>query len=386
MINPKQWTLVAASGLAVAATLFTFHSLRADTQWPPQVGHPFPDLELVDQTGRSVEMSSLKGKVLLVEFVAMSCPACQAFTGAHLVGSFEDTRPQRGLESIEKLFSKYTGGLSLNDERIVLVQLLLYNLSMGAPTAEDARKWAQHFRLDRSKNQVVLAGTKELVGPASTNLIPGFQLVDQQFIVRSDSTGHHPRHNLYTHLLPMVDAVLKETASGPTPISVDRVMALADDHAVEAAYHAIPHRRTVFDSDTARMSAQEKDHLRIFFRLVDLAIVQRVQATQWIFSKGQRGKPAQHYDAILESLQQHKPPPALANAQKLVTEAIREQRAVLDEWKKSPPSTVPRNHRRVQNASAKLHQAYSLLMGLFPQESAHNKQAFFDYLCALDFI
>lgn len=40
--------------------------------WPPQPGHAYPDLELVDQTGRPVRLSSFKGRVILVEPVGMT--------------------------------------------------------------------------------------------------------------------------------------------------------------------------------------------------------------------------------------------------------------------------------------------------------------------------
>ncbi len=40
--------------------------------WPPELGKPYPDLELVDQTGKKVRLSSFKGKVLLIEPIGMS--------------------------------------------------------------------------------------------------------------------------------------------------------------------------------------------------------------------------------------------------------------------------------------------------------------------------
>jgi cytochrome oxidase Cu insertion factor (SCO1/SenC/PrrC family) len=39
--------------------------------WPPQLGQPYPDLELVDQTGQKTRLSSFKGKVILIEPVGM---------------------------------------------------------------------------------------------------------------------------------------------------------------------------------------------------------------------------------------------------------------------------------------------------------------------------
>lgn len=201
---------VCAGGECFVRLPTTQQAARSEVKWPPRLGEPYPDLELIDQTGQRVRLSSFKGSVLVIEPIGMTCPACQAFSGAHRFGSFEGVVPQGGLPSIEELFPRYTNGLSLSDDRIVFVQLLLYSMSMGAPSPDDARRWAKHFRMDRSKNFVVLAGTEDLLGPASYNMIPGFQLVDRNFILRADSTGHRPRHNLWTYLLPMVPRLLQE--------------------------------------------------------------------------------------------------------------------------------------------------------------------------------
>jgi hypothetical protein len=183
---------------------------RVGITWPPRLGAAFPDLELMDSSGQRVRLSSFKGKLMLFEPIGMTCPACQAFTGAHRVGSLGAIAPQQGLASIEELFPKYTRGLSLTDDRIVFVQLILYNMSMNAPSIDDVRAWANHFRMNRSSNFVVLAGTKHLVGQASADMIPGFQLVDRNFVLRADATGHQPRHRLFDELLPMVPQLLSE--------------------------------------------------------------------------------------------------------------------------------------------------------------------------------
>lgn len=125
------------------------------------------------------------------------------------MGAFRGQPVQAGLPSIDELVSAYAG-VSLSDERIVHVQLLLYSLTLEAPTSGDARAWAEHFKMDRAKNRIVLAGTRALMGDAGYAMIPGFQLVDKNFILRSDSTGHGPRDDLYRTLLPMIAPLLAE--------------------------------------------------------------------------------------------------------------------------------------------------------------------------------
>jgi hypothetical protein len=362
--------------LQVAATTATQPG-HTVVMWPPRLGEPYPDLELIDQTGQPVRLSSFKGSVILIEPVGMNCPACQSFAGAHRLGSYEGVAPQEGLPSIEELLPKYAGGVSLSDDRIVVVQLLLYSMSMGPPTPADARQWAEHFRVDRARNHVVLAGTKELMGQASYDMIPGFHLVDRNFILRVDSTGHRPRHSLFTELLPMVPRLLEQPAVAATPIG---------QTSVEDAYRAIPHRRTVFDVGTARMSSEEREYLRQLFELVDLGIVERVGTLGWLKSKGGHEPSPEGYDRVVSQLKALSVPARLGSVHRLVSEAMVEQRAALAEWRKTAVPADLAGHPLVASSSGKLRRAYGELLALFPQEDGHNKAAFFDYLCAMDFI
>ncbi len=185
-------------------------SKKPSHAWPPEVGKPYPDLALVDQTGQRVSLSSFKGRILLIEPIGMNCAACQAFAGGNRteIGPYEGVSPQADLQSIEEYLPKYADGVKLDDKRIVYVQLLLYSMSMAAPTAEDAKAWAEHFKMDRSKDRLVLAGETYLIVDASYNMIPGFQLVNEEFVLVSDSSGHNPKDNLYTKLLPELGKLL----------------------------------------------------------------------------------------------------------------------------------------------------------------------------------
>ena len=130
---------------------------------------------------------------------------------------------------------------------------------------------------------------------------------------------------------------------------------------VEEAYASIPHRRTVFDRRAATMSAGEADALARLFAVVDRAVVARMTKAG--------------HDAVLAELRSLDPPPPLARVHALVTEAVVAERAYL-----------AGDQAGVQTASARLHEAYAELMRLYPGEDAHNRDAFFDYLCALDYL
>lgn len=178
--------------------------------WPPEIGKSYPDLELLGADGKKVKLSEFKGSVLLIEPVGMNCPACQAFAGGQEKGGYEGVTPQAGLPPLEELLKTYAEGMTPEDERIQFIQILFYDPKMGVPTPEDAARWAKHFGLEGKKNHHVLVGSKDLQGPIAYNLIPGFQLIDKNFVLRADSTGHNPHDNLYQTLFPMLAKVMKE--------------------------------------------------------------------------------------------------------------------------------------------------------------------------------
>jgi hypothetical protein len=195
--------------LASKAGLISPPPQRPQVAWPPVLGQPYPDLALVDQDGRRTSLSEFKGKVILVEPIGMPCRACIALAGGHECGPFDGIAPQDDLKSIEEYAREY-GHVDLDDERIVVVQILFYTRDMSAAIPLDASRWARHFGMDRSKNRVVLTAEPHLVNPATHAMIPGFQLIDKDFILRYDSTGHNPRHDLYRELLPGMRKLLDE--------------------------------------------------------------------------------------------------------------------------------------------------------------------------------
>ena len=67
----------------------------------------------------------------------MTCPACNAFSGANRIGGYENVNPQHNLTSIEELLPTY-GSVSLDNDDLVLVQVLLYDMTMKSPSASDA--------------------------------------------------------------------------------------------------------------------------------------------------------------------------------------------------------------------------------------------------------
>ena len=172
--------------------------------WPPRVGEAYPEITFVNYDGRELKLSDFAGQVVLVEPVGMTCEACNALSGGNERGGVGQIIPQGNLESLEAYIDRYCGGVTLDHPDVVLVQVLLYDLAMEAPDLEDAAIWAQHFGFDRDPDVFVVVPKGDLRGKASFALIPGVQLVDKEGVMRFDATGHRPKHNLWTELLPSV--------------------------------------------------------------------------------------------------------------------------------------------------------------------------------------
>ena len=86
-------------------------STRPAHEWPPRVGEPYPDLSLLTPGGERIMLSSLRGRVVMVEAIGLDCPACNAFAGANSpgVGGFRGAPTQEGVPSIRELLH-YPGG------------------------------------------------------------------------------------------------------------------------------------------------------------------------------------------------------------------------------------------------------------------------------------
>jgi hypothetical protein len=162
---------------------------------------------------------------------------------------------------------------------------------------------------------------------------------------------------------------------------------------VEGAYAAIPHRRTVMDFADSNMPDQDKRFLEVAFYVVDQAIRLRVDAYQK-FSRGEIGDShsISEMDRLIDYLQNTEAPESLSSYQATLLRALSDQRAFFEEWhaqgaqfRYGSPQTLATNPQ-VQSASTALREAYGILMQTYPSESNNNKEAFFDYHCALDFL
>jgi hypothetical protein len=177
--------------------------------WPPERNRTYPDLTLLDQEGNPTRLADFRGKVILVELVGMTCPACIAFSGGKEKGAFGNVQPQPNLEPLQEYVRRF-GRIRIDDPRLVFVQIVVFNEEMKAPSVTDAKAWADHFEFRRDQNQYVLAGSPAMASFVSRQMVPGFQLIDKDFTLRIDCTGRENADNFYTDLLPEIRKLVKE--------------------------------------------------------------------------------------------------------------------------------------------------------------------------------
>jgi hypothetical protein len=195
-----------------------------------------------------------------------------------------------------------------------------------------------------------------------------------------------------TNAVPETAAVATSTqaiaSSAPTPVNPvsPPTVAVQQSMSVEQAYQRIPHAKTTFSvAQTQAMNAAESQSANELFQLVDSAIVERVMAMDNV----QRGQPysSRNYDAILARLNSLAVPEKLAAPRSLISAAINDQKSYFERLNRDRKSqSLGAQDPLIQSAHQKLFTAYNRLMGVYPQESAYNKKAFFDHLCALDFV
>jgi hypothetical protein len=160
---------------------------------------------------------------------------------------------------------------------------------------------------------------------------------------------------------------------------------------VEEAYAAIPHKRTVFDGNASKLSATHIDSLKRLFTSSDQGVVLRVEGLRALrgADAAQLRKAINDYRALASAVASLNVSAEIKPAQDLIAQAIADHQHFF-EMKLRDSDTLAKRDAAftsdINQASQKLHRAYDVLMKAFPNEAANNKTAFYDYLCALDFL
>jgi len=158
---------------------------------------------------------------------------------------------------------------------------------------------------------------------------------------------------------------------------------------IDEAYQAIPHKRTQYDAQRSTLSMSEREFLTKLFSLSDEALVERM-TTLAALREGSRSQLAQ-YEArvtlILETLRALPEPASASGLAATLGQAIEHQRAFFRTAFASPTHEVKiGTNPNVRTASNELRRLYADLMTRYGAEHPHNRDAFYQHLCALDFL
>lgn len=196
-----------------AYTLYELRVASPDTVplpqgWPPTLDKTYPDLNLIDQNSSFFKLSSLKGGVIVIIPIAMNNMHSVAFENVSQYGSFRNIPSAQNKKSIEQIIKKFTPTVKLPHVDLIFVHLLLFNEANTEASIQDAKQWAEHFKLRTHENHVVAVLAEKIPDYAAKQIIPGVQLIDKNFILRADSTGATPQQNLERILIPMIPLAL----------------------------------------------------------------------------------------------------------------------------------------------------------------------------------
>jgi len=180
-------------------------------------------------------------------------------------------------------------------------------------------------------------------------------------------------------------------AAAPVLVRYDDVPMIEAGITVDQAYAAIPHRRTVWIESDSAVPSEDKPYLKAIFQVLDQAVAVRVASLQNYSS--------QRFDAsdtdgelkkLIDFVNAMPVPKTLTTYHAEILAGLTGERQFFQDWRRERDqfgyAQQIANHPGVRSCSAALRAAYSELMAKYPTENSRNKDAFFDYHCALDFL
>ena len=148
---------------------------------------------------------------------------------------------------------------------------------------------------------------------------------------------------------------------------------------IDEAYASANHRRTPFEASGSALPADASAALSRFFALTDQGVVLRIESMRG-------ASVAPRYAALIAALRAEPFPPSIAAARdEVVAALLLHQRVDEAGSARGARASLPKVPD-ISTASGKLHSAYGMLMRAYPAATGRQKQAFFDHLCALDYL
>jgi hypothetical protein len=160
---------------------------------------------------------------------------------------------------------------------------------------------------------------------------------------------------------------------------------------VDQAYAAIPHRHIVWDDSHSPIPQSGRTYLGTMFQVIDEAVELRV-AGQLDFSAGRFDSDdiVGQFDELIAYARGLTVPARLSYYHRYIVRCLSSERKVFADWKSQqtnfPYAQDIAKDPDVLDASRAVHAAYLCLVLIYPNETRNNKDAFYDYHCALDFL
>ncbi len=179
--------------------------------WPPKMNDEYPNLALIDQNGQSFDMDSLKGKIIIVEYLDFSSAVSQAQSGSGLLGVYGDENLEADSYAIpfQDVLRKNNVDIDLSSNDVLQVKIVLYAAAGDQASRDDAVNWAEHFNLTKEDGIIVATPEKDIRDKDSSFMVGGYQLLDRNLRLRADSSGGAPKHNLDLTFVPLFEKLVK---------------------------------------------------------------------------------------------------------------------------------------------------------------------------------
>ena len=158
---------------------------------------------------------------------------------------------------------------------------------------------------------------------------------------------------------------------------------------VDEAYQAIPHRRAPYDAQRSTLNATEREFLAKLFSLSDEALVERITMLTALRegNRAQLERYEEHITRILTTLRALPEPASAHGLAATLGQAIEHQRAFFHAAFAAATKDVQiASDPHVLTASNELRRLYTDLMTRYNGEHPQNRDAFYQHLCALDFL
>jgi peroxiredoxin len=169
---------------SLAILTFGFSALVAAAPVP----RPSPDLVIVEPSGKEIPLSSLKGDVVVIEFLLVGCARCQRI--AQTLSTLNSELGPRGFHPIGIAFDVGINGLALNS----FAQRFKVNYPVGYTTSDKVDSYLGRAITERFQ-------------------VPQIVVIDRAGVIRAQSrpVGEANLED-EAYLRNLLDALLKEAA------------------------------------------------------------------------------------------------------------------------------------------------------------------------------